>query len=636
MSLSDALAYAAKGWRVFPLLPNSKLPATPHGCKDATTDSKTIQKLFAKPCNLGIATGHGLVVIDLDVKPGRNGIEAWKDLCAPHPAIEPFECLTPSSGRHLYFQTTAAIGNSASKLGLGIDVRGEGGYVVAPPSSLGGTAYCWEFSNPPQPPELPAWLLALLIKPKKASAVKEGIIPLGRQDDELHKLACSLVRQGLRVETVKAGLRTALLACPQDPTHPFTETDIERWVHGAQRLIEETPEFELPHDNKGRLVCNADAALRILEQHPVFKEALWFDTFQHRLLTRWNSEIERDWHDEDTQRLLIFMQRDCHLARISKSAVEDALSVYATRTHRHIVRDWCQTLTWDGVTRMERCFSEYFGSPETPYIQSASKNFWLSLAARIYRPGCQADHMVVLEGPQGIGKTSALRVIGSSWYLSLHVAVGSLDFYQLLPGKLVVEIAELDAFRKQETTRIKQAISTTVDSYRKSYGRVVQDYPRQCIFVGSTNESWYLHDPTGARRFWPVPCGKFDLIELRAQREQLFAEAVARFKKGETWHQMPEETAEEQEARRQADSWEDPIREFLAMKEETTLREVLCEALAFPLSRIARSDEYRVAHVMRHLGWTVHIRKDAQQKSIRRWVTPPYVPGEDAEISLEA
>lgn len=624
-----ALIYAARGWAIFPC--QGKIPLTRRGFKDATLDSTTINTLFAQPCNIAIRTGGGLGVLDLDVREGKNGndtLAAWE---AQHGKLpKTYSVTTWSGGQHYYF--TCPDLPSKTALGEGVDFKCRGGYVIAPPSEIDGKAYVLDEDAPLA--DLPPWLIDKIkgVKPKLLLDAK-GQIPPGTQDDQLHKLACSLTKQGLSPDVIRAGLKTALLAAPQDPAHPFTDADVERWMTGAKKLIGDDVAAWLPQDitltEKGKPVCNADAALRVLEQHPVFKDALWFDTFQHRLMTTWQSPETREWQDEDTQRLLIFMQRDVHLSRLSKSAVEDALSVYATRTKRHLIREWCQTLTWDHTPRIDTCFSTYFGSPDTPYVRAASRNFWLALVARIYRPGCQADHMVVLEGRQGIGKTSALRIIGGAWYLSLHVAVGSLDFYQLLPGKLVVEIAELDAFRKSDVTRIKQAISTTVDSYRKSYGRIVQDYPRQCLFVGSTNEDHYLHDPTGGRRFWPVPCGAFDLIELRAQRDQLFAEALVRFKKGETWHQMPDETSEEQEARRQADSWEDPVREFLLMKEETTLREVLCDGLQFQLSRITRSDEWRVAHILKSLGWTVHIRKDANQKSLRRWCAPQREPGED-------
>ena len=645
--LDAALAYAARGFRVFPLLPNSKLPATPHGCKDATTDLETVRRLFTgNPGNIGIATGQGLVVVDLDVKPDRDGLEAWRDLCASHETIDTVECLTPSGGRHLYFRCHEKIANSASKLGPGIDVRGEGGYVVAPPSVIDGKAYAWELSNPPTPVDAPAWLVALLTeKPKKVTKIKEGVIPPGTQDDELHKLACALTRQGLTPETIRAGLRTALLACPQDPAHPFTEADVERWMAGARKLVEETPEepkaweaFHLP-SQKRQVVCNANTALAVMEQSPLFKDTIWFDSFYARIFTNWETTAPRPWRDDDTARLLVYFQRQVELHKMARSSVEDALNVFVQTHTRHAVQDWIKTLMWDGLPRLEMFCCQGFGAPATPYIYAASKNFWLSLMARIYLPGCQSDHMLVLEGPQGEGKTSALRVLGGSWYLSCSESVMHKDFFQALPGHLIVEIAELDSFRRAELTRIKQVVSTPSDHYRPSYGRQSVTYHRQCIFVGTTNEDDYLKDMTGGRRFWPVPCGKIDLPLLTAQRDQLFAEAAALFRKGATWWEMPDNAKEEQESRREVDVWETPIAEFLLLHDgDVTMKDVLCEACQVPLGQADMRQTKRAGAILRKLGWkrTVVRRGDAL---LRVWNPPAREPGEDlhtGDFAVEA
>ena len=352
MMLDDALAYAARGWRVFPLLPNSKLPATQHGCKDATTDLEAVRRLFTRNSgNIGIATGNGLVVIDLDVKSDRNGLEAWHALCAPQEALQDtFECLTPSGGRHLYFRLPQGIvvQNSASKLGAGIDVRGEGGYVVAPPSTIDGKAYAWELSNPPQLPATPAWLLALLTTPAKKSRTPlavdaTGRIPRGQQDTELHRLACKLTKEGLAPEIIRASVRAAAAACQQDASHPFTDADVERWVSRAARLVETNEarpawaSFNVPITGRSQPICNADSALHILEQHPALHSAIWFDTFRNAILTTWEHRTVQEWADWDTQRLLVFLQRHIGLTKMTKTAVEDALGVFVSTRTKHEV-----------------------------------------------------------------------------------------------------------------------------------------------------------------------------------------------------------------------------------------------------------------------------------------------------------
>ena len=613
-----ALAYATQGWSVFPC--KGKVPLTPHGFKDATTDPATLMTLFAQPCNLAIRTGQGLCVLDIDVRPSRDGHETlhqWEAQHAPLPRTRSVK--TPSGGEHYYF-TGPIPCPSKTKLGLGIDLKADGGYVLAPPSE----GYVLDEDAPVA--MMPDWLMAKLTG-KKLTLNAQGQLPPGTQDDQLHTLACSLTRQGLTPEVIRAGLRTALLACPQDPTHPFTDADMERWMKGAEQFrppASAWEPFNLPMQKK-QVVCNANTALSVLEQHPLLCEVIWFDTFYGRIFTKWDTE-PRPWRDDDTAKLLIFLQREVDLQKMARSSVEDALNVFVKTRTRHVVQDWIGSLQWDGLPRLETFLLQGFGAPDTPYIRATSKNFWLSLMARIYLPGCQSDHMLVLEGPQGEGKTSALRILGAPWYLSCAESVMNKDFFQALPGHLIVEIAELDSFRRAELTRIKQVISTSSDHYRPSYGRQSVTYHRQCVFVGTTNEDDYLRDMTGGRRFWPVPCGTINLPLLQAEREQLFAEAKTLFSKGCTWWEMPDDAKHEQEARREADVWETPITEFLLLREEVTLKEILCDALQVPLGQASGRESRRATSILKKLRWhrTLVRRGEAV---FRVWKAPEREPG---------
>jgi hypothetical protein len=631
-----ALAYALRGWAVFPIAANKKTPLTKRGFKDATTDPHTIATLFATRCNLAIATGHGLCVLDIDVRNDKGGeatLQEWESHHAPLPRT--YTVKTWSGGAHYYFRCPAKT-PSRIALGPGIDVRADGGYVLAPPSVI--ETHPYQVADDVPVVELPTWLHEKIVTatPRvfQLAFNAQGQIPRGQQDDQLHKLACSLTAKGMPVPLVRAALHTALTACPQDPAAPFTESDVDRWMAGAVKFSAcPAPwlSYDLAVTKSGKVVCNADAALRVLEQHPDFAETIWFDTFRHRAMTCWRRPAH-PWGDADTQTLLVFLQREIHLSTLSKSAVEDALGVFVAQHPRHEVQDWIATLTWDTTPRIASCLSQLFGAPATPYIAAASRNFWLSLMARVYRPGCQMDHMLVLEGPQGQGKTSALRILGGPWYLSMSESVMQKDFFQALPGHLIVEIAELDSFHRAELTRIKQVISTASDSFRPAYGRHTQTAARQCLFVGTTNEEHYLRDMTGGRRFWPVPCGQIDCPALLAQREQLFAEAAETFRRGVTWWEMPGEAAQEQEARREADAWEAPIHEFLLLKEDVSLTELLTEAVQVPLGQIDVRHQRRVGAILRKLGWTaMTIRRG--EAVLRRWHAPVREAGEDLNTS---
>jgi predicted P-loop ATPase len=261
-----------------------------------------------------------------------------------------------------------------------------------------------------------------------------------------------------------------------------------------------------------------------------------------------------------------YLQRVHDFEKVSKSVVSDAITLIANNNHRDSARDWLKSLpAWDEKKRIDEFFSVALGAPENLYTSSASANFFISIVARIIHPGCQSDHMVILEGPQGVGKTSALRIIGGPWYAPIMESPTSKDFALALSGILVAEISELEGFNKADVAAIKSKVSTPVDRFRPPYGKRAQDFPRRTTLVGTTNESNYLRDDTGARRFWPIEVGKIDLTYIKENRDQLFSEALYRLQElKETWWEMPAEaTVEAQESRREVDPWEEPIREFL-------------------------------------------------------------------------
>jgi putative DNA primase/helicase len=237
-------------------------------------------------------------------------------------------------------------------------------------------------------------------------------------------------------------------------------------------------------------------------------------------------------------------------------------------------------------------------------MDAVSKNFWVGMMARAFRPGCKNDYMVVLEGPQGVGKSMSLNCIGGKWHTESTESIGSKDFYQNLHGKLIVEIAELDSFSKAEVTRVKQVITNPVDRLRLSYGRTSQDFPRQCVFVGTTNESSYLRDATGARRFWPVKCGQIKIDQINHDRKQLFAEAYKCLQDGATWHNVPYGKATRvQEERYQADEIEVNIKEYAEGKQYIVMAEFALDHCKLSHDRFDKRFQIRVANILHRMGW---------------------------------
>jgi predicted P-loop ATPase len=268
--------------------------------------------------------------------------------------------------------------------------------------------------------------------------------------------------------------------------------------------------------------------------------------------------------------------------------------------------------------------SKYFGVKENEYSTSVGKMFLISMVARILRPGCKVDHLIVLEGPQGTLKSTACAILGGQWFSdNLPDVTAGKDVSQHIRGKWLVEVSEMHAMSRAESAHLKAFITHTTERYRPSYGRKEVVEPRQCVFVGTTNRDTYLRDETGGRRFWPIKAGIINIDKLESDRDQLFAEAVVRYREGATWwpdkdfehqHIMPQ-----QAARYEADAWEDNIREYLAAHNpaRVTISQIAREALHIETPRIGTADQRRIAAALEQLGW----KRQPQSWDGKRWWT---------------
>ena len=263
----------------------------------------------------------------------------------------------------------------------------------------------------------------------------------------------------------------------------------------------------------------------------------------------------------------------------------------------------------------------------------------ISAVARIYRPGCKFDHALILEGPQGPGKSTIAEILAldREWFADEIADLGSKDAAQDLAGKWIVEIAELSALRRSEVERVKAFFSRSVDHYRPSYGRRSQDFPRRCVFIGSTNAHEYLADQTGNRRFWPIRIGTIDLAGLRLDVDQLWAEAVVAYRNGEQWWldaATEPVAADEQEKRRKVDVWEQDVLRWadsiLAEPGIVTIGTLLERAIGMPLKDRDQAAAIRVGNILTAAGW-MRRQKRIGSDRVRYYVPPshPVTLGED-------
>jgi putative DNA primase/helicase len=293
----------------------------------------------------------------------------------------------------------------------------------------------------------------------------------------------------------------------------------------------------------------------------------------------------------------------------------------------HPVREYLDGLRWDLEPRINTWLQDYLGAEDT--AAPIGKWWLISAVARAERPGCKADHMIVLEGRQGLGKSSAIGILGGDWYSeTLSDLSAGKDAYQDLAGSWLIEIAELDAIKGAGATRIKRFLSTARDKYRPSYGRRSTYHQRQCVFAGTTNELQYLEDTTGARRIWPVRCSRLDRDGLEAVRDQLWAEARWCWGRDHAWwpetdgdHATLAAAADE---RRIDDPWAGLAQGWLAdqaaTRAELTTGDVL-RKLEIPPHQQTRREEMRAARVLRLAGWVAQRRRVDGARS-RIWLPP--------------
>jgi predicted P-loop ATPase len=341
----------------------------------------------------------------------------------------------------------------------------------------------------------------------------------------------------------------------------------------------------------------------------------------------------RAWSDTDAAALTEHFN-DRGFGRCGLQLVHAVVQLEASRHPFHPLRDYLDSLQWDGKPRISRfltdcCGAVVFADLAEPaagvaYVEAVSRAFFVSAIARIYAPGCKADCMLILEGPQGALKSQLLRLLATrdEWFSdSLPHNIESKDARSHLAGLWIVEMPEIAQFRRAEAESIKAYLSCRVDRYRPSYGRADVQVPRQCVFVGSTNAETYLHDPTGNRRFWPVRVRHIRLDSVRGMVDQLWAEAAAAYRKGEAWWLSTEQesrAAVEQAARVTRDPWHDCITQFVAGKANGntfTTADILAH-LNVPEERRDRSHETRVGNVLRELNCA----RSRETTGLRRYV----------------
>lgn len=397
---------------------------------------------------------------------------------------------------------------------------------------------------------------------------------------------------------------------------------------------------------KGRpLSClaNADAVLR---HAPEWKNALVFDEFANVIRTVKDCQPPtplgeiRSWTDTHATKAAIWMQRED--VPVTSGMVQEAVIAVAGDHRVHPLRDYLASLRWDGTERIKGWLCCYLGVKPSEYASKAGA-WWLGQAvARAFHPGTQADYTLVLEGEQGLRKSQALRLLASDdWFTDQIADFASKDSSMDLQGKWIIELGEFDRLAHKPSV-VKAFLTRQTDHFRPPYGRNSKEFPRQCVFAATVNLDEYLTDASGNRRFWPVRCGTIDLDRLARDRDQLWAEAVRRFRdnRERRWPFEPDEVKAftgEQEDREELDVWHDRVAEWILAPRlayddrgqepmgpmnhsrpgHVTVAEILMHALRIEEGKQTQSMKQRVAQTLHRLKWKCgrHGPKDARYRA---------------------
>ena len=408
----------------------------------------------------------------------------------------------------------------------------------------------------------------------------------------------------------------------------------------------------------GRIKGSIDNVRIILENDPLLKGRFALNRFAGRgeVLEKLPWDVakgehrRRMWSDTDSNGLYWYMEKQ--YAITGRGNIDAALDIHAATHAFNEVQDYIEGLTWDGTPRLDTLFIDYLGAEDSLYNRTVCRKAFVAAVARAMLPGCKYDNMLILCGPQGIGKSTLLDKMSLGFFNDSIRTFEGKEASELLQGVWLVEIAELDAFRRSDVTCIKQFLSLRADRYRAAYGRHVKDLPRCCVFFGTCNQVDFLQDTTGNRRFWPVDVGivphdKTVFNDLTDDViRQVWAEAKVRWQMGESLYLTGEVEAlarDKQEEHREASVQEGLILEFIERpvpddwvkwdidqrrafwsglakggeesytmveRDKVCAAEVCCELYCKPISDMRKSDAREINAVLERLpGWrSIHGR----------------------------
>ena len=545
--LEAALKYAKMGWAVFPCSPDTKKPLTPHGCKDAKKDLGAIRAWWQRYPNASIAVATGsmsnLIMIDEDLdeiegKDGPHNMMLWERENGDLP--ETVVVITGRGGRHRYFKYYKDDIRNRAGIIKDVDVRGEGGYAILPPSHHpNGTIYEWESSpDEIEIAEVDENVLKFLaigkeIKEKGQKLKLDNVIQSGQRNTTMHKLACSLQAQGLEDNAIMAAVQQEN---ENRCNPPLSEDEVTTIVKSALKYKKgELKVIELPDDPQRvprlsyKLDNNGEVTDKICQTVANCEEVIRYDAELYGRI-RYN-EISsgisvygnlpwknhngwRDWTNADDGNLWSYVENKYGLNNQTK--ILTALGNVASGRPINLVKELLTAAheQWDGNKHIENLLPRFVGADKNEYNTECLRLFMLGAIKRIYQPGCKFDYVLILVGKQGSYKSSFLRflAINDEWFCDNFNSLDGVRAFEQLRGMWMVEMSELQATKRaKDVETIKAFITSRVDVYRAAYDRRTEKHPRMCVIAGTSNPVDFLTDRTGNRRYLPITCSLHEI-----------------------------------------------------------------------------------------------------------------------------
>jgi predicted P-loop ATPase len=681
MDFTPLKALSAKGYTLIPL--NGKIPATREWTKAHKGDF-TPESLEKRGGNYGVALSASDLVIDVDPRHFEKGDKPLARLVKAVGGLpKSFTVRTGGGGLHLYLKKPpeCLIAHTLKEY-PGLEFKTKGRQVVGPGSIHPESKKVYEVMVDAPISFAPAALLEII----KTTAVPFAEIEKGEMRNETFNDSSSAQgRYVAYLEDVapisvegKQGDATAfaVACCGRDfglsPAitisllcefwnprccPPWEDAELEAKVINAYKYAKKE-------------AGNKDAALDFdkLKKEPPLppkEEIVWQLTKNGQVVkcfynllnylklpggglhhvfgfNEFTGQVEftnpAPWHKGQLPRSL--MVEDCDLKllkgylavkhgfEMTTGAIEEAIAVVGRDNAFHPVREYLNGLVWDSKKRIDTWLSDFAGVQDSAYVRSVGRKVLCAAVTRILKPGCKFDHIMVLEGEQGIGKSRLCRILGGTWAADFTLDPHNKDTIQNLQGKWIVEMAEMAVVNRSEQQALKAFITRQSDKIRVAYGRLSTEFQRQCIFIGTINpeaDGTYLKDSTGNRRFWPVELvgGRVNFTGLAENRNQLFAEAAVLAKAGEKLYmetgRMEEDARAVADARHAEDPWTERIAQWLTDpvaglgsgkgREFITAREIFVDAMGGIDKQLGRRDVVSIANVLRRLGW----------KSVLKW-----------------